>query len=136
MLDCGRALYKFSYAHGIKCIVPPRLYMFSPCSRWVFLEVLGSLTLFGVMLIDAESRRFVLAMSELTMFSTSMLCFVMADYDSPFNGFFRVDLSILPDVVTRIEDLYAKEATGGREGEKLSEGVLCRMKDSTSIHVD
>lgn len=104
--------------------------------RWVFLEVLGSLTLFGVMLIDADSRLMVLAMCELTMFSTSMLCFVMADYDSPFNGFFRVDLSILPDVVMRIEDLYAKEATEAQEQTPAGQGLTRILKQSTSVYMN
>ena len=36
----------------------------------------------------------------------SMLCYVLADLDSPFNGFFRVDLSVIPDVVRRAENIY------------------------------
>ena len=107
------------------------------CYRWVFLEVLGIITLFGVMLIDTESRLFVLSMCELTMFSTSALCFVMADYDSPFNGFFRVDLSILPDVVMRIEELYAKVAAGAEETKMTSSQLMRKLKQSsTSVNMN
>ena len=37
--------------------------------RWVFLEILGSLALFGVMMIDASSRRMEMAMCHITVFS-------------------------------------------------------------------
>ena len=70
------------------------------------MEVLGSLVVIGVMLVDAQSRRIELTMCEVTIFSVSMLCYVLADLDSPFNGFFRVDLSVLPHVIARVEQLY------------------------------
>ena len=74
--------------------------------RWLFLEVLGGMTLFGVMLIDAQSRPMEIALCELTVFSVAMMCYVLADLDSPFHGFLRVDTSVLPDVVARVEGLY------------------------------
>lgn len=91
--------------------------------KWVFLDVLGSLTLFGVMLIDAESRGMEVAMCELTIFSVTMLCFVLADLDSPFNGFFRVDVGVIPDVVTRLEGLYHCAEMENRRLEKKSAGA-------------
>lgn len=42
----------------------------------------------------------------ITVFSISMLCYVVSDLDSPFSGFFRVDLTVLIDVIKRIELLY------------------------------
>ena len=45
-------------------------------------------------------------MCELTIFSVTMLFFVLADLDSPFNGFFRVDTSVLPEVVKKLDGLY------------------------------
>ena len=45
----------------------------------------------------------------ITVFSISMLCYVVSDLDSPFSGFFRVDLSVLLHVVERLELMY-KEA--------------------------
>ena len=53
----------------------------------MFLEVLGSLVVIGVMLVNANSRRLELTMCEVTIFYISMLCYVLADLDSPFNGF-------------------------------------------------
>ena len=82
--------------------------------RWLFLEVLGSLVVIGVMFVDAQSRRIELTMCEVTIFSVSMLCYVLADLDSPFNGFFRVDLSVLPQLVDRVGALY--EATSQQQG--------------------
>ncbi|CAD5124050.1 DgyrCDS12356 [Dimorphilus gyrociliatus] len=85
--------------------------------KWIFLESLGLAALFGVTVVDAQSRRMELAMCELTIFSVSMLCFVLADLDYPFHGFFRIDLSVLPDVVKRIETLY-EEAKSVMEKEE------------------
>ena len=100
-------------------------------NRWIFLEVLGSLVLLGVIFIDAKSRRMELAMCELTIFSVSMLCYVLADLDSPFNGFFRVDLAVLPDVIKRIEYVFnqAKCASSGT----LIEGSGAISKDGRSV---
>ena len=99
------------------------------------MEVLGTVTLFGVMLIDATSRRMEVAMCELTIFSVSMLCYVLADIDSPFNGFFRVDTSVLPDVVKRLENLYRcaqielKLEQVMKEGTKNPPPAVVNMKD-------
>ena len=49
-------------------------------------------------------------------FPVSMLCYVLADLDSPFNGFFRVDLSVIPDVVRRAENMY-ELVRAGREAD-------------------
>ena len=62
--------------------------------------------LLGIMLIDASSRQMELTMCELTIFSVSMLCYVLADIDTPFNGFFRIDISVLPVVIAKLERLY------------------------------
>ena len=52
----------------------------------------------------------------LNYFQVSMLCYVLADLDSPFNGFFRVDLSVIPDVVRRAENMY-ELVRAGREAD-------------------
>ena len=64
------------------------------------------MTVFGVMSVHASSYRMELVMCELTVFSVFMLFYVLADFDSPFNGFFRVDMSVLPEVVDRAQTLY------------------------------
>ena len=78
----------------------------SPSYRWVFLEVLGVFTLFGVMMVDAYSLRFENTICNLTLYSMSMLVYVLADLDSPFDGFFRVDMNVLLEVVARAEVVY------------------------------
>ena len=82
--------------------------------RWAFLEVLGVMTLFGVMLVEAQSPRFENTIRSLTLYSISMLCYVLADLDSPFDGFFRVDMTVLQEVVKRAEVVY-ECARHGRE---------------------
>lgn len=37
-----------------------------------------------------------------------MLCYVVSDLDSPFSGFFRVDLSVLSYVLQKLENMYAE----------------------------
>ena len=74
--------------------------------RWMFLELLGVFSLFGIMFLDADSNKMELAMIELTAMSISMLCYVLSDLDHPFHGFFRVDLTVLYDVTKRVERMY------------------------------
>ena len=112
--------------------------------RWIFLEVLGSLVLLGVIFIDAKSRRMELAMCELTIFSVSMLCYVLADLDSPFNGFFRVDLSVLPDVIKRVEYIFNQAKCAGHSillppptsNSSKEQGLFKRKMRSISQHTE
>lgn len=70
--------------------------------RWAFLETLGFFSFFGVALIDTHaSQVFSLSICMITVFSISILCFVIADLDNPFSGFFRLDLSLLNVVMAR-----------------------------------
>lgn len=41
-----------------------------------------------------------------TVLSISMLCYVVADLDDPFSGFFRVDVSVLWEAIFRLETMY------------------------------
>ena len=52
------------------------------------------------------SYRMELVMTLLTLFSVAMLCYIVADLDSPFSGFFRIDVSIIADVIYRLEHMY------------------------------
>ena len=70
------------------------------------MEILGLFSFFGVLLLDAQSTKMEMAMCQITVFSLSMLCFVLADLDSPFNGFFRVDSCIIQDVIYRLKKTY------------------------------
>ena len=44
-----------------------------------------------------------------------MLCYIVADLDSPFSGFFRIDISIIVDVIYRLEVMYKMAAMGFEE---------------------
>lgn len=80
--------------------------------RWAFLETLGFFSFLGVLLLQAGGYRMELAMCIITVFSISMLCYVVSDLDSPFSGFFRVDLSVFPDVMNRLETMYINTTQG------------------------
>ncbi|XP_030836217.1 uncharacterized protein LOC115922150 [Strongylocentrotus purpuratus] len=80
--------------------------------KWLFLEALGFFAFFGVLLLDASSYRMELAMCIMTVFSITILCYVVADLDSPFNGFFRVNLSALPDIVDKASVFYEHAMEG------------------------
>ncbi|OWF54989.1 hypothetical protein KP79_PYT18001 [Mizuhopecten yessoensis] len=80
--------------------------------KWAFLVTLGFFSLFGVLMIQAYSYRMELVMSMLTLFSIVMLCYIVADLDSPFTGFFRIDVRIISDVIYRL-DMLSKMALLG-----------------------
>ena len=82
------------------------------CGRWMFLESLGFFSFFGILLISAQSYRVELAMCIITVFSISLLCYVVSDFDSPFSGFFRIDVSVLPRVVERANKQYLRAMNG------------------------
>ncbi|XP_048754735.2 uncharacterized protein LOC125665868 [Ostrea edulis] len=82
---------------------------------WVFLISLGFFSLYGVLMIQASSYRMELIMCTLTLFSISMLCYIVSDLDSPFSGFFRIDISIIVDVIYRLEVMHKMAALGFEE---------------------
>ena len=47
-----------------------------------------------------------LIMCIVTVFSISMLCYVVSDLDAPFSGFFRVDIGVLEEVLRRLDMIY------------------------------
>lgn len=52
--------------------------------------IMITMLVINLLLIQASSYRMELAMCIMTVFSITILCYVVADLDSPFNGFFRV----------------------------------------------
>ena len=70
------------------------------------MEILGFFSFFGVALIQTYSTVLALAICMITVFSISILCFVIADLDNPFSGFFRLDLSLFRVVMAKGEKLY------------------------------
>lgn len=59
----------------------------------------------------------------ITVFSISMLCYVVSDLDSPFSGFFRVDLSVLSFVLQKLESMYLESLMEEVES-TLSGGIV------------
>ena len=51
----------------------------------------------------------------ITVFSISLLCYIVADLDSPFSGFFRIDVSVFHEVVKRMANMneHAKHSQPG-----------------------
>ncbi|XP_071943832.1 uncharacterized protein [Antedon mediterranea] len=80
--------------------------------QWSFLEIVGFFSFFGVMLIETQSPEMNLTMCILTVFSITLLCYVVADLDSPFSGYFHVDLSLLWDLVDKTKDIYEHAKKG------------------------
>ncbi|XP_071814741.1 uncharacterized protein [Apostichopus japonicus] len=72
--------------------------------QWGFLELLGFFSFFGIMLIDAGSVQVELVMCVITVLSITVLCFIIADMDSPFSGYFSIDLSFVWELVEKISD--------------------------------
>lgn len=60
-----------------------------------------------------------------------MLCYVVSDLDSPFSGFFRVDLSVLIDVINRIESLYTDQHTEESECNTETSSIVDSVLDSS-----
>ncbi|XP_050396912.2 uncharacterized protein LOC126815368 isoform X2 [Patella vulgata] len=77
--------------------------------QWAFLETLGYFTFLGILLVKGESYRMELSMCIITVVSISMLCYIVADMDSPFHGFFRSDLAVVKGLAERLEDIYGQE---------------------------
>lgn len=73
--------------------------------QWVFLEALAYLAFFGVLMVNAFSYTFQVCICIITVFSISMFCYILADLDNPYHGFFRVDLSLLPALMQGLEDV-------------------------------
>ena len=72
----------------------------------MFLVILGLFVIFGICFIDAQSPPMETALVHVTIFSCSILCYILADLDTPFCGFFQIDLTVLPEVVEKAEQMY------------------------------
>ena len=70
------------------------------------MQILGFISFFGVMMISAQSYRMELTMCLLTVFSLSLFCYILADFDCPFHGVFRIRLFPIQRLVHNIEIIY------------------------------
>lgn len=96
--------------------------------RWAFLECLGFFSFFGILLLKAESYRVELTMCIVTVFSISLLCYVVSDLDSPFSGFFRIDVTVLHHLVHRVKLMYEMAQRG--------DNVLVSYPEERGLFVD
>ena len=79
--------------------------------RWVLLETLSGFSFLGILLIKAQSYSLEVAMCLITVISITLLVFAVSDLDSPFDGFFRVDMLQLEDFVYELYKAYQQLAT-------------------------
>ena len=77
-------------------------------ARWLFLELLGFVSYFGILLVRGSSPALELTICMLTVFSISLFCYILADMDDPFHGFFRLDISSLSDLVFTMQEQYTQ----------------------------
>ena len=70
------------------------------------MQIHGLIAFFGILLILADSYRLQLAMCILTVFSISMFCYILSDFDSPLHGAFRVDLESALDLPFQLHYLF------------------------------
>ena len=63
--------------------------------QWFFLETLAYMSFFGILMLDGQSYRIQLTLCIVTVAAISFFCFILADVDNPFHGFFRNDVTVL-----------------------------------------
>ncbi|XP_070573832.1 uncharacterized protein [Ptychodera flava] len=100
--------------------------------KWIFLECLGFFSFFGVLLLQTQSYRMELAMCIITVFSISLLCYVVADFDSPFNGFFKVNLAALIEIIDKAEDMYLLTLEGKDPYQMRAKQTICSTNPNAS----
>jgi hypothetical protein len=70
-----------------------------PLNLWIALQIFGLLTFSLVLLLDSGSKLLNVWLCEITAFSVCLFNWVLADYNSPFQGFIRVDLLHLDELI-------------------------------------
>lgn len=63
-----------------------------------------------------------------------MLCYVVSDLDSPFSGFFRVDLSVLSYVLQKLENMYAESLMEEVENAVSGDVVMTEIPKKTATN--
>ena len=99
--EAGKALFKKCSSCNKQNVM---LFLF--VYRWVFLELLGFISFFGILLVRASSYRLELTMCMLTVFTISIFAYILADIDCPYHGFFRVNLSVFVKYMERLDERY------------------------------
>ncbi|XP_061173340.1 uncharacterized protein LOC133182511 [Saccostrea echinata] len=77
--------------------------------QWAFLEILGYSSFLGILMVKCESYRMEMCMSFVTCLSISMSCYIVADIDNPFHGFFRINIKSVLTILEQLEKCYNDE---------------------------
>nr|KAG5689122.1 hypothetical protein BaRGS_013883 [Batillaria attramentaria] len=86
----------------VRMFLKPRIHPL----QWFVLETLGYFTFAGIMLVFCDSYRAEIAMCYITVISISILCYLVADFDSPFYGFFRIDLQQYNELISLLVHVF------------------------------
>ncbi|XP_033749306.1 uncharacterized protein LOC117333994 [Pecten maximus] len=89
--------------------------------EWALLETLGYFTFLGILMVQAQSYQLELTMCIITVLSITMLCYIIADLDNPFNGFFRIDLANVETLIQRLERMYIMAISEDRMKEEVNQ---------------
>ncbi|XP_062573777.1 uncharacterized protein LOC134235655 [Saccostrea cucullata] len=77
--------------------------------QWAFLEILGYSSFLGILMVKCDSYRMEMCMSFVTCLSISMSCYIVADIDNPFHGFFRINIKSVLSILEQLEKSYNDE---------------------------
>ena len=96
-----------------------------PDFSWMFLDVLGFISFFGVVMVRAQSYKVELTMCIMTIFSISMFCYMLSDFDNVLHGVFRVDLSqIHSTLLSDLNGLCEKHCEISKTPKTLNDGTV------------
>ncbi|XP_069114229.1 uncharacterized protein [Argopecten irradians] len=99
--------------------------------EWALLETLGYFTFLGILMVQAQSYQLELTICIITVLSITMLCYIIADLDNPFNGFFRIDLTNVERLLQRLKRMYIMAISEDRlkeEGDQSSHNGMKSKK--------
>ena len=105
--------HMFKIIYVIFIFIDNIIYIF----RWAFMELLGFVAFFGILLVVADSYRLELVMCVLTVFSISAFVYILGDLDHAYHGTFRVDLGVF---VVYLRDLEGQYDVVRVSGSKIS----------------
>ncbi|KAK7471715.1 hypothetical protein BaRGS_00035647 [Batillaria attramentaria] len=104
----------------VRMFLKPRIHPL----QWFVLETLGYFTFAGIMLVFCDSYRAEIAMCYITVISISILCYLVADFDSPFYGFFRIDLQQYNELISLLVHVFNASVRDVKYGDKLSTSLF------------
>ncbi|KAK3251916.1 hypothetical protein CYMTET_38768 [Cymbomonas tetramitiformis] len=84
-------------------------------TSWVLLEMLSSIVYIAILMIQVNSKVMELAFCFITAFSVTILTTICSDINQPYHGFFRVDSSLLKEVVQQCNVILECCTSGGMD---------------------